>query len=141
MFKHELLEENKVGKVLTLKYTDTEVYKKGNDDITTDMLKSVSKYSKAYVEEAAKFSTEVAQQSMLKDKEIEKVIVELPFTVDANGSLDITTYRSKTYPSMTGGEPVTKSAVRITAHDPSNGMSKKKIKALEEQLTAVLLKD
>ena len=75
---------------------------------------------------------------MSSNKNVNKVIVEFPYTTSARGGVDVTVHRSKTYPGMNGGPEVTKSAISVAVTDPYTKI-KATVKSLEQDLTKALL--
>lgn len=138
MFDSSKFESNKIGSVLTLKYTDKDAFKNGTD-IPFKTLKEVANYQSSYLKEATELAASEAKKQLEKDKSLEKVTFEFPYTVSANGGININVDRSKTFPGINGGDPVTKSKITVVTKDPVNKVSKARIRELEADLTKTLL--
>lgn len=140
MFDKNKFESTTVDGVVTLKYDDEKAFMSGDDTVTGADLKRVAEYTAKYIEEGTNVASAEAKAIMEKDDKVNKVIVNYPFSTSKRGALDVAVDRSKTFRGMNGSEDVTKSTVRVTAADPVMKMSKTKIKDLEKDLTAALLK-
>lgn len=144
-FDKSKLNSNKVGNIVTLNYEDDTVFKNGTD-ISLKTLKEVEDYKSQYVKQATEFAARHAKDLLLKDKNTEKVIFELPFSTSKKGELKVTVDRSKTYPGMkdpkTGEQrpPVTKSKITVMVNEPSCKVKKDTINSLQAELTEALIK-
>lgn len=144
-FDKSNLKSTKVGNVVTLQYTDENVFKNGTD-ISFKTLKEVDDYKSQYIEQATEFAAKHAKDLMLKDKNTEKVIFEIPFSTSKRGELNVSVDRSKTYPGMYDSKtnkqlpPTTKSKITVTVKEPTLKVNKNNVKALEAELTSALVK-
>lgn len=144
-FDKSNLSSTKVGNVVTLQYTDENVFKNGTD-ISFKTLKEVDDYKSQYIEQATEFAAKHAKDTMLKDKSIEKVIFEIPFSTSKRGELSVVVDRSKTYQGMLDPKtnkqlpPTTKSKITVNVKEPTLKVNKNSVKALESELTAALIK-
>lgn len=143
IFDKSKFEQTEVDGVVNLSYTDEDAYKHGSKEFTTlsfTDLKNADNYRNKYIEEATELAAQEGKRIMEKNKKVDKVIVTVPFSTSKRGSIDISVDRSKTFQGMKGGDPVTKSKITTVVHDPISKVSKSKIKELESELTAVLVK-
>ena len=140
MFDKNKFESTTVDGIVTLKYDDEKAFMSGDDTVTGADLKRVAQYTAKYIEEGTNIAYAEAKAIMEKDDKVNKVIVNYPFSTSKRGALDVAVDRSKTFRGRNGSDDVTKSTVRVTAADPVMKMSKTKIKDLEKELTAALLK-
>jgi hypothetical protein len=138
MFDKSKLTKEVLDKQIVYTYEDKDVFKNGTD-ISAKTLKAVEDYRNEYLEKATDFAKVEAEAEMKKNKKIEKAVFNFPFSTSARGELNINIDRSKTYPGMNGGDPVTKSKITVVVKDPYNKVSKKYIKDLEDELTKTLL--
>ena len=138
MFDKSKLTKEVLDKQIVYTYEDKDVFKNGTD-ISAKTLKAVEDYRNEYLEKATDFAKVEAEAEMQKNKKIEKAVFNFPFSTSARGELNINIDRSKTYPGMNGGDPVTKSKITVVVKDPYNKVSKKYIKDLEDELTKTLL--
>ncbi len=138
MFDKSKFESTTVDGVLTLKYSDEEAFKNGTE-IPFKTLKEVSEYQHEYIEKATELAANEAKDAMEKDDKINKVIVNYPYSTSKRGAIDVAVDRSKTFKSMTGGEDIVKSTVRVAVQDPITKVSKSRVKELESDLTKALL--
>lgn len=131
------------GKTATMVYKDEDAYKH-NTDIPFTQLKASDSYRNEYIEKATEEATKVAKKELEKNKSLDNVTVEFPFSTSKRGNVTVNVERSHTYhiPNPEPGKPdsVTKSVVKVAVKDPANKMSKSKVKELEEDLTKALLK-
>ena len=138
-FDKSKIKTTKANGVITLTYEDDDVYKNGTD-ITFKALKEADSYRSEYLKKATEFAAEQAKSELKRDKTIEKVIVNSPYTTSARGQASVIVDRSKTFKGIGDNPDVTKSKVTIAVKDPLNKVSKPTIAALEKELTALLLK-
>lgn len=139
MFDKAKFKREKVGNQVTFKYEDDSVYT-SKSEIDVDTLKKVEDYRNRYAKAATTIAAELAKDTMQKEKDVDKVVLEAPFTTSAKGGIEVTVDRSKTFPGVNGKEPVTKSKITTIITDPYCKVSKKYVKDLEADLTKVLLK-
>ena len=139
IFDKSKFEETKVDDVVTLNYKDEDAFKNGTD-IKFSVLKEVESYRNKYIEDATVLASEESKRLMAKDKSINKVVVQYPFSTSKRGFVDVSVDRSKTYHIDKEKDPVIKSKVTVAVKDQLAKVSKSKIKDLETELTAALLK-
>lgn len=138
IFDKSKMTRTEVDGVVSFKYDDEKAYVNGTD-IDEATLKKVADYNIKYTEAAAQLTANIADEDMSKHKKVERVMVNFPYSMSKRGAIDVTVDRSKTYPAIGGGEPVTKSAMRVIVTDPFVKPSKNWIKELEKDLTKSLL--
>lgn len=137
MFDKSKFKSTKVDGVVTLTYEDKDAFKAGTE-ISADTLKEVHNYHKTYTAEAASMATELGKETMKKDKTINKVVVEFPYTVASNGKLTVGVHREKEYVNAftkTGEKEIIKRpAVTVVAKDPSSKLTNSLVKKLVADL-------
>lgn len=137
-FDKSKFDKTEVNGIMTYTYKDENAYT-SSGDITLKTLKQVDDHRSAYLEDATKIASEIAEHDMDKNKKINKVIFEFPFSTSKRGNVNITVDRSKTFASVNGGDPVTKSKITVAVTDPYNKVSKSRLKDIEARLTKKLL--
>lgn len=143
MFDKTQFEKTVENNVAMLKYTDKDAFLK-NTDIPEKTFKDVHDYKQEYLTEATKTIAQEAEDIMKKDKNITKVIGEVPFSHLERGNATITVDREKTFTdrfSNEGGEPteIKKSTVSLLVKDPAHKVTKSVISELQNKLTDTLL--
>lgn len=139
--KNKFENTGKENGILSFKYEDRDAFEKGAP-VPVKTLKEVHKYSKAYVEEATNVATELAKENFKKDKSLNKVIVNVPYSTSAHGHANITVTREKEYVNRLNGnnEVIRKSAIQVVVKDPAAEVPKSKIHELVDDLTATFCK-
>lgn len=141
MFDKSKFKKETVGNQVTFTYEEKDTFVK-NAGVDHKVLKQVEDYKQNYLKELTTVSSELAKDVMVKDKKIESVVVEAPWSTSERGGVEIVVDRSKTF---TGGPKgngnVTKSKISINVSDPYSKVSKKYIKDLEADLTKLLIKE
>lgn len=140
-FDKSKLASSKVGNIVTLNYTDADVFESGTE-ISAKNIKEVEDYRKEYIDKAAEFASKYAKDLMVKDKGVDKVVFNMPFSTSKKGTLDISINRSKTFKNIKdkSGPDIVKSKIIIAVKDPFSKGTEKTIKALEAELTSALVK-
>lgn len=137
MFDKTKFKSTKVDGVVTLTYEDKDAFKSGTE-IPVDTLKEVHAYHKSYTAEAATMAAELGKDTMKKDKSIDKVVVEFPYTIAHNGELTVSVHREKEYKNRftKDGEVeiIKQPAITVVAKDPAGKLSKPLVKKLVEEL-------
>ena len=139
IFDKTKFESATVDGVVTLSYKDDKAFGTGTE-LTHKQLKEAADYAHTYIEKATEVAAEVAKETMEKDDKINKVIVDYPYSVSKRGELTVAIDRSKTYTIPNSDETVTKSAIKVAVKDPITKISKPRIKDLEAELTAALVR-
>lgn len=138
MFENSKLSKEVLNNQLVVSYEDKDVFKKGTD-IPAKTLKAVEDYRSSYLEKATEFISKYAESELKKDKKIEKVVAQLPFSTSGRGFVTINVDRKKTFPGVNGAPATTKSKISVVVKDPYIKVSKSYVKNLEEGLTKTLL--
>lgn len=138
VFDSKKLEHKVKDGVLTLKYSDRDAFV-NNSEIKKATFQEVERYKKDYCAAATEFSKEEALKALKKDKSIDTVKVDLPWTPNSYGKVLTTVKRKEHFRGMNGSPDVTKSTVRVKIKDPAVP-SKSFISQLEDELTKQLLK-
>jgi len=128
----------KAGSVATAEYKDENAFF-GNDDVSRKDIEKVFKHAQDYVTDCAKVSAELSTEVMKDDSKIDEVHVTMPYGVSKRASVTAKARRSVTYPGMNGGDPVTKSDLRVVVKDPHSKVSKTAMKEMQSQMTKELL--
>lgn len=142
MFDKSKFESTKVDKVLNLTYEDRDAFTKGSG-IPAKTMKEVYDYQHKYIEEATAMAAEVAKANLKKDKSIEKVVVNYPYSTKKDGKVDVTVFREREFRNNFGdkkGEIIRKPSISVAVDDPLTNVSKKKIHDLVDDLIAALNK-
>jgi len=108
-------------------------------EISKQTFKDVAEHNAKYIETVMTAASNEATTIMAKDKSIDKVLVQAPYTVSKRGSLDVELKRSHTYPGMNGAPAVTKSTMKVKVTDPYSKPVKSALKGLESEMTKALL--
>lgn len=128
------------GNTLTLTCKDADSFKNGTDiDIKT--IKKVEAYRNEYIEKATNIAQEKATEELKKNKNIERVVVEFPFTTNARGHCNVVVDREKTFHvpgEKDENKTITRPNITVSVKDPSSKMSKTKIKELQAKTQAAL---
>lgn len=128
------------GNTLTLTCKDADAFKNGTDiDIKT--IKKVEAYRNEYIEKATNIAQEKATEELKKNKNIERVVVEFPFTTNARGHCNVVVDREKTFHvpgEKDENKTITRPNITVSVKDPSSKMSKTKIKELQAKTQAAL---
>lgn len=145
MFDKSKFKREKTGNQVVFTYEESDAFTKGGD-IDVKTLKAVEDYRSKYLKHATEIASELAKETMQKDKKIENVIVEVPFSTNERGGATIKVDRSKTFAvrDYTDGKKtgeVTKSVISVAVKDPYAKVSKKYIKTLAAELTELLVKE
>lgn len=120
-------------------YKDKDVYTK-NSPVPQKVLKEVAKYNETYANEAAELAISIAKDHMKKNSNVEKTIVEVPYSPSARGNIITTIDRSKEVRLPNTGEVEQRSAIKVIVKDPAVKISKSKIREASKELTSVLVK-
>lgn len=128
------------GNTLTLTCKDADAFKNGTDiDIKT--IKKVEAYRNEYIEKATNIAQEKATEELKKNNNIERVVVEFPFTTNARGHCNVVVDREKTFHvpgEKDENKTITRPNITVSVKDPSSKMSKTKIKELQAKTQAAL---
>jgi len=124
--------------VATLVAKDENLYL-ADTDISKQTFKDVADHNAKYIETVMTAAKESATALMEKDKSVDKVFVQTPYTVSKRGALDVEIKRSHTYPGMNGAPAVTKSTMKVKVTDPFAKPVKSTLKGLESEMTKALL--
>jgi len=128
----------KVGNTATCVCTNEEAFYEG--DLTKKQIKEVFDHSQSYLNKCAEVTAEVATSIMGKDKAIDNVLFNLPYGVSKRGCVDVKTRRTVTFPGIGTNPDVTRSDLRMVVKDPLTKVGKTKLKDLQANMTAELLK-
>lgn len=140
VFDKDKFETSVVGEIATVTYNDKTAYIDGLG-FTKEELKRIAKHDEQYLKTFTAAASEKANEMMLEDKGINKVILSAPFTVADKGSIDVSVDRSKTFNNrFSDSGPVVKSVVNVCVNVPYHELSKSYIKSLEAKVTESLLK-
>jgi hypothetical protein len=138
MFESKDFKQTNNNGVVTLSYEDKDAYLKGNEEVTTDMIKAVGKYSKDYVEQVTTFAAEEGQKIMAKDKSVTQVVVEAPFN-HSYSKVEAFVKREKEVSAPGSTEKKIRSDVKVKVTDYNCKVSDKQIREMNQALTAALL--
>lgn len=140
MFDKKLFKSTKVDGVLSVKYDDKEAYGKGTD-IPLETLEQVSEYNSKYALEATEAAVAYSKSQLKKDEEVNKVIVEFPYSTSEKGELTVTVDREKTFRNpQKEGETITRPAIAVKVKEPAVILSKSKIASMVDDLSEALSK-
>jgi len=128
----------KAGNVATATYKDENAFFE-TEEVSRKDIEKVFKHTQEYVAGCAKASAELSTDVMKEDSKIDEVHVTMPYGVSKRASVTGKARRSVTYPGMNGGDPVTKSDLRIVVKDPHSKVSKTAMKEMQSQMTKELL--
>lgn len=145
MFDKTKFKKEKTGNQVVYTYEESDVFTNGSG-IDLKSMKAVEDYRSRYLKHAAEIASELAKETLQKDKKIDNVLVEVPFSTNDRGGVTIKIDRSKTftvrdYKDGTKKGEITKSTMSIAVKDPYAKVSKKYIKSLEAELTDLLVKE
>lgn len=135
MFDNKKFKATKVDGVMSVVYEDENAYKNGTE-IPFKTLKEVAAYQSQYVLDATTAAVDYAKKEMKKDKSIDKVNVEFPYSVSKHGKVTVDIDREKQYRNTLkgDGEIISKPAISVKVKDPSQKVSKPKISAMVDDL-------
>lgn len=140
MFDKSKFTKETTGNQVVFTYEDKEAFTKGSSlDLKT--LKAVEDYKSKYLKSLAEVSSELAKDTMGKNKKIDSISVNVPFSTSERGSARADVFRSKTFTGIKGEGTYTHSKVNIVVKDPYSKVSKKYIKDMETELTSLLVKE
>lgn len=127
--KFTRIEHDKKGVIY--KYDDTTAFTKGTD-IPLKTLQEVEKYRGGYTEDATTCATELAEKVFSKEKDLEKITVQFPYSTYQRGHVDVATDR--TTKSTVPGKPdkIAKVGVKVKVVDPFAKVSKDNVLAVCE---------
>ena len=128
----------KTNGVATVTYGDKEAFFEGTE-ISKKVLKEVFDYENDYIMATNVESAKQATELMEKDKDINEVIVEFPFSPSARGKVNVIAQRSHTFRSPKDGSEVIKSTLRTVVKNPFQKLSKSKVQDLTKAMTETLL--
>ena len=128
----------KTNGVATVTYGDKEAFFEGTE-ISKKVLKEVFDYENDYIMATNVSSAKQATELMEKDKDINEVIVEFPFSPSARGKVNVIAQRSQTFRSPKDGSEVIKSTLRTVVKNPFQKLSKSKVQDLTKAMTETLL--
>ena len=128
----------KTNGVATVTYGDKEAFFEGTE-ISKKVLKEVFDYENDYIMATNISSAKQATELMEKDKDINEVIVEFPFSPSARGKVNVIAQRSQTFRSPKDGSEVIKSTLRTVVKNPFQKLSKSKVQDLTKAMTETLL--
>lgn len=132
-------ERSEVNGVVTLSYTDRDVYGAGCE-LDKDAIKKLQDYDASYLATATELAAAKAEALMKKEKGVNKVIVDFPFTTNKkSGQAVITSSRSKEIRVPASDRVITRSDVTLSVKDPYNKVTSSLIDSLQEKMTATLL--
>lgn len=132
-FDKNSVEVNVVNGVADVVYTDRDAYKKSTE-ISVKTLKDVEDYRAEYIEECVRFSKELAQEMMKKDKSITRVNTDIPFSTSKRGYVGTTVDRAVTVRMPRTGEVKEMPRIKAEVKDPLSKCSKSIVKALAKEL-------
>ena len=138
MFDKAKFETVTVDNVSTIQYTDKDVYKNGTE-ITAKVLKEVADYNSKFATEFTQVAKEVAQDHLVANKDVKRVVVSTPYSMSARGSIDVTIDKEKTFTNPMDKSTSVSSNITVRVTDPFVKVSKSKVKELKAELTATLL--
>lgn len=142
MFDQSKFKSNVVANTANLVYDDSEAFK-ANSPVPVKVAKEYESYKKSYIENAAHIAEEQAIKLLKKDSNLERVIVQFPFTTSGNGMINVKIDRSRKYhvPSTDGkSTEVFMPAVEVGVKDTSSKLAKSKVKAIKQRIDAALSK-
>ena len=137
-FDPKKFEVSKADGVATVTYGDKEAFFEGTE-ISKKVLKEVFDYENEYIAATNVVSAKQATELMKKDKGVNEVIVEFPFSPSARGKVNVIAQRSQTFRSPKDGSEVTKSTLRTVVKNPYLKMTKSKVQELTAAMTETLL--
>lgn len=123
--------------VSTFNFKDKDAYKNGTD-IPFKVLKQVGDYNAEYVREATELSFELSKEHGKKNKNVDKMIFNYPYSSSGRGNIAIEVLRNKEVRLPSTGELVTRSDMKVIVKDPNSKFPKATLKDLNKQLTEVL---
>ena len=132
-------DRSEVNGVVTLTYTDREVYGAGCE-LDKDVIKKLQDYDASYLSTATELAATKAEELMKKEKGVNKVIVDFPFTTNKkSGQAVVTSTRSKDVRVPASDRVITRSDVSLSVKDPYNKVTSSLIDTLQDKMTATLL--
>lgn len=139
MFDKSKFESVEADGVVTLTYTDPDVYK-NSTEIPFKTLKEVEKYREAFALAATDTAVEEATKILESNQDANKVQVVYPFTTSARGNITVDIDRSKEIRIPATGEKEHMSSIKVIVKDPYVKVSKSHIRELSAGLTEKFIK-
>lgn len=135
--KFTRIEHEKKGVIF--KYDDPNAFKKGGD-IPLETLKEVEKYRGEYAEDAVTCATELADDIFSKEKNLEKITVQFPYSTYQKGRVNVEIDRTTKATIPGKEEKLAKVGVRVNVVDPFAKVSKDNvIKVCESKLRKYIM--
>lgn len=135
--KFTRIEHDKKGVIF--KYDDAKAYTEGTD-ISLKTLQEVEKYRGQYTEDAVTCSAELADKIFSKEKDLEKITVQFPFSTYQRGHIDVEIDRTTKATVPGKDEKIPKVGIRTKVVDPFAKPSKDNVvKVCEAKLNKYIL--
>lgn len=131
-------ERSEVNGVVTLTYSDRDVYGVGCE-LDKKTIEKLQAYDVNYLTSATELAAGKAEDIMKKEKGVNKVIVDFPYTTNKLGHAVVAATRSKDIRVPASDKIITRSDVTLSVKDPYNKVSSKVIETLQDKMTATLL--
>ncbi len=125
--------------VITLTYEDKDIFKNGTD-IPLETIENVEKYRSSYIKSVTEEAAERAKDALLANESATRVFVNFPFSSSKKGMVSVKVDKEKHFRGINGHPDTSKSKIDTIVLDPLEKVSKSTIKALEDELTSILLK-
>ena len=141
MFEKDKFKVTKTDNVVSVEYEDKDIFRK-NFPVPKKQIKELVEYQNSYLEEAANLAAQFAKENFKKDKNVDKLLLEVPYAFKGKGNATYTVHKEKEYRDTlhSDGKVFRKSAMTLNVKDPAAKLTKSKIGELVDDLTATFCK-